>query len=130
EHLLDRRAAEPRCFRRPTAALRQSDLHPRHPSRRFGGDAPRSQAEWSGADPARLLLGRRLAPFPAIRVPTRLSPGRPQFDLDGSRAPITSGIHLDCAGPVAKGVARDRVRKEILMLPLVLSSDSHVFEPP
>jgi replicative DNA helicase len=33
-------------------------------------------------------------------------------------------------GPVAKGAARDQVRKEMPMLPLVLSSDSHVFEPP
>src|SRR5215469_4446748 len=32
--------------------------------------------------------------------------------------------------PVAEGVARDLVRKEMVMLPLVLSSDSHVFEPP
>jgi hypothetical protein len=38
--------------------------------------------------------------------------------------------YLDGNGPVAKGVARDRVRKELRMLPLVLSSDSHVFEPP
>src|SRR5438309_4245304 len=43
---------------------------------------------------------------------------------------ITDRAHLDGDGPVAKGVARDRVRKELRMLPLVLSSDSHVFEPP
>jgi hypothetical protein len=33
-------------------------------------------------------------------------------------------------GPVAKGAARDQQRMEMPMLPLVLSSDSHVFEPP
>src|ERR1700716_3993885 len=33
-------------------------------------------------------------------------------------------------GPVAKGDAPDQVRKEKPVLPLVLSSDSHVFEPP
>ena len=36
----------------------------------------------------------------------------------------------DGDGPVPKGAARDQVRKEMPMLPLVLSSDSHVFEPP
>ena len=42
------------------------------------------------------------------------------------------GVHFvaDSDGPVAKGAARDQVRKEMPMLPLVLSSDSHVFEPP
>src|SRR5205085_437135 len=45
-------------------------------------------------------------------------------DADHQRA------YLDGNGPVAKGVARDRVGKEMSMLPLVLSSDSHVFEPP
>src|SRR5437868_17886 len=38
--------------------------------------------------------------------------------------------HLDGDGPVAKAAARDQVRKAMPMLPLVLSSDSHVFEPP
>src|SRR6202035_111622 len=33
-------------------------------------------------------------------------------------------------GPVAKGAARDQVRKEMPMPPVILSSDSHVFEPP
>ena len=33
-------------------------------------------------------------------------------------------------GPVAKGDAPDQVRKEKPVLPLILSSDSHVFEPP
>jgi len=37
---------------------------------------------------------------------------------------------LDGDAPVAKGAARDQVSKEMPMLPLVLSSDSHVFEPP
>src|SRR6266478_3924602 len=37
---------------------------------------------------------------------------------------------LDGEGPVAKGAARGHVRKKMPMLPLVLSSDSHVFEPP
>ena len=50
--------------------------------------------------------------------------------LQGSRARITNRAHLDGDGPVAKGAARDQVRKDMPMLPLVLSSDSHVFEPP
>src|SRR5450755_4266118 len=33
-------------------------------------------------------------------------------------------------GPVAKDDAPDQVRKEMPVLPLILSSDSHVFEPP
>src|SRR3984893_1914029 len=56
--------------------------------------------------------------------------GGPSADLEGSRARITNRAHLDGDGPVAKGAARDQVRKEMPMLPLVLSSDSHVFEPP
>src|SRR5246127_447907 len=43
---------------------------------------------------------------------------------------MTNRAHLDGDGPVAKGVTWDQVRKEMPMLPLVLSSDSHVFEPP
>jgi hypothetical protein len=31
---------------------------------------------------------------------------------------------------VARDAARDQLRMEMPMLPLVLSSDSHVFEPP
>src|ERR1700723_995741 len=46
----------------------------------------------------------------------------------GRQSPGTGRIDGD--GPIAKGVAREQVRKKILMLPLVLSSDSHVFEPP
>jgi hypothetical protein len=45
----------------------------------------------------------------------------------GSVTALTPGLRrgrLDDDGPVAKGVARDQVRKEIPMLPLVLSSDS------
>src|SRR5437667_5542282 len=61
---------------------------------------------------------------------TRLGPGGPQADLDGSRARITNRARLDGDGPVAKGAARDQVRKETPMPPLILSSDSHVFEPP
>src|ERR1700720_3486659 len=38
--------------------------------------------------------------------------------------------HLDGDGPLAKGGPRDQVGKAMPMLPLVLSSDSHVFEPP
>src|SRR5580704_16574251 len=38
--------------------------------------------------------------------------------------------HIDGSGLVAKAAARDRVSKEKPMPPLVLSSDSHVFEPP
>src|SRR5260370_14311869 len=53
-----------------------------------------------------------------------------QVDSKPSRARITNRAHLDGDGPVAKGAARDQVRKEMPMLPLVLSSDSHVFEPP
>src|ERR1700751_400007 len=34
------------------------------------------------------------------------------------------------AGPTAEGDAGDQVRKEMPVLPLILSSDSHVFEPP
>src|SRR3984893_1661870 len=56
--------------------------------------------------------------------------GGPSADLEGSRARITNRAHLDGDGPVAKGAARDQVGKEMPMLPLVLSSDSHVFEPP
>ena len=33
-------------------------------------------------------------------------------------------------GPLAKDAAADQVRKEKPVLPLILSSDSHVFEPP
>src|ERR1700730_16653870 len=44
--------------------------------------------------------------------------------------PRTNRAHLDGDGPVVKGAARDQVRKEMPMLPLILSSDSHVFEPP
>src|ERR1700747_3016910 len=43
---------------------------------------------------------------------------------------MNNRAHLDGEGPVAKGVARERVRKEMPMLPLVLSSDSLGFEPP
>src|SRR5215831_1816148 len=42
----------------------------------------------------------------------------------------TSWDRLDGDGPVAKGAGADRVRKEMPVLPLILSSDSHVFEPP
>ena len=45
-------------------------------------------------------------------------------------ARITDRAHLDGDGPVAKGAGRDQVSKEMPMLHLVLSSDSHVFEPP
>src|SRR3954451_23439261 len=37
---------------------------------------------------------------------------------------------IDGAVPVAKAAPHDRVRQEMPMLPLVLSSDSHVFDPP
>jgi hypothetical protein len=37
---------------------------------------------------------------------------------------------LDGDRRVAKGAACDQVRTEMPMLPLILSSDSHVFEPP
>ena len=37
---------------------------------------------------------------------------------------------LDGDRPVAKAVAHDQVSKEMPMPPLILSSDSHVFEPP
>src|SRR6185369_8833943 len=40
-----------------------------------------------------------------------------------------SRAHLDGDGPIAKGAAPIG-EKEMPMLPLVLSSDSHVFEPP
>ena len=43
---------------------------------------------------------------------------------------ITNRAHLDGDRSVAKGAARDQVRKEMPMPPLILSSDSHVFEPP
>ena len=51
----------------------------------FGGDPPETsggmgccpRVGWSGAGPARLLVGRRLAPFPAVRVVTRLGLGQP-----------------------------------------------------
>src|SRR3984893_2872217 len=56
--------------------------------------------------------------------------GGPSADLEGSRARITNRAHLDGDGPVAKGADHDQVRKEMPMLPLILSSDSHVFEPP
>jgi hypothetical protein len=42
---------------------------------------------------------------------------------------VANRAHLDGDGAVAKGVAGDPVRKELPMLPLVLSSDSRVFEP-
>jgi hypothetical protein len=50
--------------------------------------------------------------------------------FDGGAPRKTSRADLDGDGPVAKGAARDQVRKEMPMLPLILSSDSHVFEPP
>jgi predicted TIM-barrel fold metal-dependent hydrolase len=37
---------------------------------------------------------------------------------------------LDGEGPVPKDAPREQVRKNTPMLPLILSSDSHVFEPP
>jgi hypothetical protein len=43
-------------------------------------------------------------------------------ELDGNRAQITKRAHLDGDGAVAKGAARDQVRKEMPMLPLLLSS--------
>src|SRR5262245_37647562 len=45
-------------------------------------------------------------------------------------SPAIRYARLDGDLPVAKGVPCDLARKEMLMLPLVLSSDSHVFEPP
>src|SRR5260370_27130083 len=53
-----------------------------------------------------------------------------QVDSKPSRARINNRAHLDGDGPVAKGAARDQVRKEMPVLPVVLWSDSHVFEPP
>ena len=57
----------------------------------FGGDAPSGMAEWSvalsGADPARLLVGQRLAPSPAVRMTT--GSAQVDLDLDGRRARIT-----------------------------------------
>jgi predicted TIM-barrel fold metal-dependent hydrolase len=38
--------------------------------------------------------------------------------------------HLDGSGPIAKDATRDPVRKKTSMPPIILSSDSHVFEPP
>jgi hypothetical protein len=49
--------------------------------------------------------------------------------LDGSGSRITQRLHLDGDGPVPNGAARDQVTEEMPMLSLV-SSDSHVFEPP
>ena len=72
----------------------------------------------------------RDAPIPAVCVTTRLGPGGPSADLESSKARITNRAHLDGDGPVAKGAACDQVRKEMPMLPLILSSDSHVFELP
>src|SRR5712671_4661541 len=64
--------------------------------------------------------------------PHNSAPGPPPAG-HGSPTALTPGLRrgrLDGDGPVAKGAARDQVRKEMPMLPLVLSSDSHVFEPP
>jgi hypothetical protein len=43
---------------------------------------------------------------------------------------ITDRAQPDGDRLVAKGAARDQVRKEMPMPPVILSSDSHVFEPP
>src|ERR1700724_2692936 len=53
--------------------------------------------------------------------------GKPD-PLDGS--PITCCAQLDRVRLGANGVARDEVRKEMPMPHVILSSDSHVFEPP
>ena len=44
----------------------------------------------------------RGALIPAVRVTTRLAPGGPYADVDGTRAWITNRAHLDGDGPVAK----------------------------
>jgi hypothetical protein len=54
----------------------------------------------------------------------------PEAILTGAGHGSLTALTLTVMGPVAKGAARDRVRKEMPMLPLVLSSDSRVFEPP
>ena len=67
--------------------------------------------------------------MPAVRMTTgsaRVDP-KPSLTAAGHGSPTAQ---LDGDGPVAKGAARDQVRKAMPMLPLVLSSDSHVFEPP
>src|SRR5882672_8498228 len=64
--------------------------------------------------------------------PHNSAPGPPPAG-HGSPTALTPGLRRgrrDGDGPVAKGAARDQVREEMPMLPLVLSSDSHVFEPP
>lgn len=56
----------------------------------FGADSPLRSAGRTGSS----------APIPAARVTTRLGPGGPQADLDGSRARINNRAHLDRDGPV------------------------------
>ena len=71
------------------------------------------------------------APIPAARGNERSARVNPKPTLTAAgHGSLTNRAHLDGDGPAAKGAARDQVGKEMPMLPLVLSSDSHVFEPP
>jgi len=101
------------------------------PSRLFGRLTP--------CTPSRLCLAGIEKPLTirAVRVTTRLGQVDPKPTLTaagrGISSPLTPGLRrgrLDGHAPVAKGADRDQVRKEMPMPPLVLSSDSHVFEPP
>jgi hypothetical protein len=53
---------------------------------------------------------------------------KPTLTAAGHGSPVALTLTGD--GPVAKGGARAQVIEEMPMLPLILSSDSHVFEPP
>src|ERR1700733_252834 len=55
--------------------------------------------------------------------------GKPACPSSPDRPPVLTARNIDGVGPVAKPAARHRMIKEMPMLPLVLSSDSHVFEP-
>jgi hypothetical protein len=70
-------------------------------------------------------LSRR-TPIPAVRMTAGSARVDPKSTFTAAGAGSVTAPILDGDGPVAKGAARDQVRKEMPMLSLVLSSDSHV----